>query len=268
MLCTPDWMRERLAQTERLWLFLDYDGTLAELAPTPDHIESDPELIELLDRLAQNRYIRVTVVSGRRLVHVQELLPVSGILLAGTYGVELRTAAGERKDRIDYQDIRPALESLKPRWSELIAEREGFFLEDKGWSLALHARFAEDEEAEKVLEIAHEMASDAASSGPFRLLGGHKFFEIGPQLANKGKTITYLLKQHPWPDAVLLYLGDDDKDEEAFEVIKAQDGMAIVVAREPRETLADCRLESPDAVRRWLTELLARFEDQGSTSRD
>ena len=261
MLCTSE-LAQTLSQAERLWLFLDYDGTLADFAPTPEHVHPDPQLIGLLDQLAQHPRIRVTVVSGRRLDHVEILVPVPGVFLAGTYGVEMRTWSGERINRLDYEIIRPALDALKPHWSQLIAERQGFFLEDKGWSLALHARFAADGEAEDVLGDARRIAVEKAFSGPFGVLGGHRFLEIAPLLAHKGRTVDYLLSRYAWPGARLLYLGDDDKDEEAFGVIKARGGVAVVVASEPRETKADCRLESPGAARRWLRTLLALLKEQ------
>jgi trehalose 6-phosphate phosphatase len=251
---------ERLSQARRLWLFLDYDGTLADFAPTPEHVYPDPELVDLLSRLARKPRIRVAVVSGRRLSHVRALVPVPGILLAGTYGIEWQTAQGERSSRVAFDAIRPTLDALKPRWEGLIAGHTGFFLEDKGWALALHARFAGENESERVLAAAHELASEAILAAPperFRLLGGHKFLEIGPQLAHKGRTVEYLLDHFPWPGALPLYLGDDDKDEEAFSVVKARGGIAILVASESRETVADGRLESPQAARRWLQALLS-----------
>ena len=249
----------RLSQAKRIWLFLDYDGTLADFAPTPEHVHPDPELVALLTRFAQHPRLRVAVVSGRRLSHVQRLVPVPGILLAGTYGIELQTPEGERIDRLEYGAIRPTLETLRPQWANLLAGREGFFLEDKGWALALHARFAEGHESDRVLAEARRMAAEAIGSAApdlFRLLGGDKFLEIGPQLAHKGRTVEYLLAQYPWPGSLPVYLGDDDKDEEAFVVIKAQGGFAIVVASEPRETQADWRLPSTQAARRWLSTLL------------
>jgi trehalose 6-phosphate phosphatase len=106
------------------------------------------------------------------------------------------------------------------------------------------------------------MAAEAIGSAApdlFRLLGGDKFLEIGPQLAHKGRTVEYLLAQYPWPGSLPIYLGDDDKDEEAFGVIKAQGGFAIVIAPEPRETRADLRLPSTRAARRWLSTLLRTF---------
>jgi trehalose-phosphatase len=261
MLCAPDLVNKRLAQANRLWLFLDYDGTLADFAPTPEHVDLDLEVIDVLTRLVQRRDIRVAVVSGRQLGQIRLLLPVPGVLLAGTYGIELQTPGGRRIERISSDIIRPVLDDLKPRWERLIAGREGFFLEDKYWALALHARFADDDQANIVLENARHMANDAASLGPFRLLGGHKFLEIGPRLANKGQTVAYLLDHYSWPGAMPLYLGDDDKDEEAFGVIKARGGIAILVAKEPRNSQADCRLESPQAVRHWLQTLETRRTD-------
>jgi trehalose-phosphatase len=181
-------------------------------------------------------------------------------LLAGTYGVELQNPDGCCVDRLDYDSVRPTLEALKPRWAALIAGQQGFFLEDKGWALALHARFAGEDESDRVLDDARHLAAGAkggAAPGLFRLLGGHRFLEIGPRLGHKGLTVAHLMDQHPWPGAVPLYVGDDDKDEEAFGVVKARGGMAVVVAAEPRETKADMRLDSPQATRDWLETLLA-----------
>jgi trehalose-phosphatase len=277
MIPPADDLLPRLDAANPLRLFLDYDGTLSDFAPTPDHVEPDPDLVALLRRLVAEPSIRTAILSGRRLSHVQKLVPVPGILLAGTYGLELQTPAydgpGRRIDRLDYGTIRPVLEAIKPRWAELIAAgggraRPGFYLEDKGWSLAIHARFADPGETEEVLVAARRFAAEtiqAYEPDLFRLLGGHKFLEIGPCLAHKGRTIDYLLDlppDHPagymaaWPDAPLLYLGDDDKDEEAFEVIQARGGTAIVVMSRPRETRADYRLESPADTRRWLRALL------------
>ena len=91
MLIGPQEIIDRLEEAERLQLFLDYDGTLAEFAPTPDDILPDPEVIEILTGLRDHPDIWVAVVSGRRLDHIRALLPIPGILLTGTYGIEALT---------------------------------------------------------------------------------------------------------------------------------------------------------------------------------
>ncbi len=260
---TPQQMADRLIEARRVWLFLDYDGTLAEFAPTPDHVIPDREVIELVTRLVNLPTMRVVVISGRRLNQIQALLPMPGVLLAGTYGVELQLPNGERCERIALDRVRPTLDQLKPRWAQLIAGRRGYFLEDKGWSLALHARFAEAAEAEGVLSQARHQASELLKPDRFRLLGGQRFLEIAPLDINKGTTVDYVLNRFAWPGALPVYLGDDDKDEEAFAAIKAHHGLSIIVSAQPRPTLADWRLDSPASVRRWLNEIVAVLNRRG-----
>lgn len=247
-----DLIRKRVGAKKRLWLFLDYDGTLAEFAATPDHIEPKQEVVELVGYLAKLPSIRLAVVSGRRLSHVKQLLPQEGILLAGTYGIELQDRDGELINRVSIDEIRPTLEQLRPRWEDLIADHEGFYLEDKEWSIALHARFASNLDAELILAQAREYAEDAAQEAGLRIMGGHKFLEIGPLLANKGLTVAFLLDEYPFEGAIPIFIGDDDKDEEAFLVIHERGGVAIVVSSETRTTIADCRLHSPKDVNSWL----------------
>jgi trehalose 6-phosphate phosphatase len=254
---------DRLIEAERAWLFLDYDGTLDDFAPTPDHITPNPDVIDLVERLVRLKHLRVGVISGRRLSHIQALLPVPGLLTAGTYGLELQLPDGERLDRLTLDEVRPTLEVVKPRWAQLIVDRRGFYLEDKAWALALHARFADAVEAEDVLALARQSAADLRPGDRFRLLGGDRFLEIAPGLANKGRTVEYLLDRGVWPGAVPFYIGDDDKDEEAFAVVRAHQGMAICVAAQPRETAADGCLPSPADVRYWLAELVARWQAAG-----
>ncbi|HET9588099.1 MAG TPA: trehalose-phosphatase [Anaerolineales bacterium] len=242
----------------RLWLFLDYDGTLADFAPTPDHIEPDPRLIHLLEDLARNPALRITILSGRRLGHIRRLLPLSGIFLAGSYGLELLTPGGETIHRVDYEKIRPFLDQIGPKWEQAIGDRNGFYLEDKGWAIALHARFADDADARQVLAQARQAVSREDLADGFRILGGHKFLEIAPSLASKRDAVSYLLERYPLPEARLLYIGDDDKDEEAFSLIHAKGGGAVKV-RQPSQasqpTEADFFLDSPKDTVRWLENL-------------
>ncbi len=255
----------KVAQGERLWLFLDYDGTLEEFAPTPDTLLPDPQLIALLTRLAHfHDVLRVVIMSGRRFSHIQALLPVPGIMEAGTYGIEYKTWEGEQVRLLDFESERPFLDQVKAYWSKLIARRSGFYIEDKDYSLALHGRDAPDAEAREIIAEATAYARQIVEKGTFRILGGNKFIEVAPTIADKGQSVSTLLKRFPWPGANLVYIGDDDKDEAAFQVIRKNGGIPILVAAEPRPTDALYRLESPAQVRRWLTALVDALEGQGA----
>ncbi len=245
--------------SKRLWLFLDYDGTLEDFAPTPFDVKLDPGVIQLLKKIVRKPSMRVAVLSGRMLEHIRQLLPVPGVYLAGSYGLELLTPEGEVIERVDFSTIRPVLDMLKPKWSLLLNGRKGFFLEDKGWTLAIHARFAVEQEANTVIGQARKMAEAEPLPEHFRILGGHKFLEVAPRLASKKEAVIYLLREYPFPDANLLYMGDDDKDEEAFPVIHARNGLAIKVLQPSqlsRPTEADFCLGSPEEVHQWLHELI------------
>jgi len=250
-----------IARGQRTWLFLDYDGTLAEFAPTPDHVFPDPQVITLLSRLAQfPDVLRVVVLSGRKLDHLKNLVPVPGILLAGTYGVEIITTDGKTVYRLDFSSNRPVLDSIKPQWEALIEGKTGFYLEDKGWSIALHAHIAKKEIADTVLEAARQSASRAAGKDTFRILDGYRFLEVAPVIADKGQSVAILVDQAQWPAAKLVYIGDDDKDEQAFGVVKQRGGISIRVSAVERPTLADYRLDSPKDVRQWLDGLISTLE--------
>lgn len=253
----PHAVLTHLKPGQHIWLFLDYDGTLADFAATPDLVVPDADLIRLLARLTAHPRLHTAIVSGRRLRHIEQLAPIQGMWLAGTYGLEIRTPQGEKVAPLLYEDVRPVLEAIKPRWQRLLQSHPDYYLEDKGWSLAIHARFVPEAEAESTLHAAALAAREEIKLEGLHLLGGHKFLEVCPKSALKTGAIEYILENDPVRDALPLYFGDDDKDEVAFTAIQKMGGLPIVVAAQPRPTKGLYRLESPAAVRAWLAALLA-----------
>ena len=237
-------------------LYLDYDGTLAPFAHTPDVVLPDDCVIGLISQLADSPNVRVSIVSGRHLGHIRKLIPLSNILLAGTYGVEMQLPDGREVHQIEYDSVRPTLDSLKPRWQGLIEGKDGFYLEDKGWALAIHARRAEEKEGLQVLESAEGMLTGEVLGEHLQKIHSYRFLEIGPHNADKGHALRYLFDNFHWEGAIPIYIGDDDKDEEAFQVINQHDGYSILVSKEPRETMAKYILDSPVEVHQWLKDAL------------
>ena len=247
-------IHRQLGPGGRVWLFLDYDGTLADFAPTPDIVTPDPQVIDLLKRLALRPELLLAIISGRMLEHIRALVPVQGIWLAGTYGIELQTPSGEKSERLDYASIRPILEEIKPVWQSILGDSDSFFLEDKGWTLAIHARYAASEQADRVLKAASQAAGERITGSDFRLLGGHRFLEVSPKLADKGMTVRFLLEAGAIKNVMPVYIGDDDKDIRAFPVVQSNGGLALLVGGEHQAPMADGWLKSPEHVRAWLAE--------------
>ncbi len=145
-------------KAELVRLFLDYDGTLAVFAPTPDVILPDIKVINLLKRFVAVDKVLPAIISGRRLDHIKKLLPVKGLLLAGTYGMEMQLPNGDYRSLLAYEEVRPTLDRLKPIWHSLIKDLPGFYLEDKGWTLAVHGRYAEHPDPESIISLARTAA--------------------------------------------------------------------------------------------------------------
>ena len=162
----------------------------------------------------------------------------------------------------EYARVRPYLDRLKPHWEEIIDGRKGFFLEDKGWALAVHARFAPEKEATRVISSIQQSLDQDLITSEYRLIKHQKFLEVSSLIANKGKTVSFLLNSFPLPGARLVYVGDDDNDAEAFETIHSFGGVAISVAQYfgyIRSSGGDFVLKSPKAVRKWLENLIRWF---------
>jgi len=235
-------------------LYLDYDGTLAGFAPTPDDVRPSKDVIELIAQLVNTPNVQISIVSGRRLGHIRRLVPVKGVLLAGTYGVEMLLRDGKEVHQTEYNMIRPILDSLKPRWQKLIEGNKGFYLEDKGWALAIHARKADEDLGLRVLESAEKMLDQDIPGEHLQKIHSYRFLEVGPHNADKGHALQYLFQHFHRGDAIPVFIGDDERDEEAFIVVNNHNGYSILVSREQRETEARYILPSPKEVHQWIRE--------------
>ena len=249
-----------VADASHMWLFLDYDGTLANFASNPSKLEKDHELVEMIRQLAGAvKRFRVTIISGRSLGSLQELLPVAGIFLAGVYGMELQTPAANIIRRGDYNRTRTSLDGVKPRWEKIIGDKTGYYIEDKGWSLTLHVQTTNQKEVEKVFSDVRQTAGDSGMERQFRWFIGPNYLEIVPIQAHKGELVKFLFKRYPFDGRHLVYIGDDDKDQEAFEDVHELGGINIQVSspRHPgRYEGSDYIMDSPQEVRKWLKSLV------------
>lgn len=238
-------------------LYLDYDGTLADFVNTPDIIVVEDDLVHLIEQVHSLPGVLVAVISGRTLAHIQKLLPVPGMLLCGTYGIETQFPDGRVFKRMSIDQVKPKIMNLQPLWQKLIDGKRGYFLENKEWALALHARFADFQEQQAVLARALDVADDFLHNDTFTLLGGERFLEYAPRMASKSRTVQRIQSRMTPKDAFTVYFGDDDKDEEAFKMVHKYHGYAVRVTPRTTVTLADFRLDTPAQVREWLADFVA-----------
>lgn len=235
-----------------LGLFLDYDGSLVAIRPTPGEARADEDLLALLRDLVAAPGVRVAVASGRTLSSLAGVLPpVPGLLRFGDHGVSGQDDTGTFSLVEPGKNAIPIPETVA---RALIGERwpEGVRVERKSWSVAVHTRnaAAPDKEA-----VARRLRALVPEDGAVQILAGKELLEVRPRGLHKGLAVDWFKHRvlSPGPARVLC-VGDDRTDEDAFGALEPGDE-AVLVAEEPRPSTAGHRLRSPREVRAFLAEL-------------
>ncbi|MGH7092869.1 MAG: trehalose-phosphatase, partial [Stellaceae bacterium] len=207
-------------------LFLDFDGTLVDLAPTPDSVRVATEVPRLLIALSDWLDGALALVSGRPVADLLRLLaPFSGVM-AGQHGIELRYGDG----RLSRRKRDPALVRSYPALARLAARHRGMMLEDKGGTLALHYRQAPGFGA--ACRAAVRRAA-LASAGRLRAIDGKRVIELVPRGIGKGAAIVALTAAPPFHGRTPVFVGDDITDEDGFAAIERLGGISIRVGAGP-----------------------------------
>ena len=230
-------------------LFLDIDGTLLELAPTPSEVRVDRDLASLLPALHAALGGACALVTGRSLTDVDVLFPGLRLPAAGQHGCERRDAAGGV--HLHAPD-RATLARLRALFAAFAARHEGLLLEDKGASLAVHYRQAPElaSQVHRTMTAALADLPDAA----LRLQPGKCLVEVRPEGRDKGTAIRDFLREPPFEGRRPVFVGDDLGDEHGFAVIRRFGGISVKVG--PGPTRARYRLPDVASVRAWLAALL------------
>ncbi len=228
-------------------LFLDIDGTLLDIAPTPGSVEVSAELPALLERLSRRLRGRLALVSGRGLENLDRLFHPFRFAAAGIHGAERRDAHGSLHHvGLTSGDLEPARAEL----CGFVSRHPGLLLEDKGRSLAVHFRQAPGLEAavRHLLQQIHaRLPADA------RLQPGHHVIEITSGSASKRGAIEQFMRELPFAGCVPFYLGDDLTDLDALAYVQSAGGRGIFIGPRPQPGLG--WLPDPQAVREWLRSL-------------
>ncbi len=243
-------MLEALLASPVEWaLFLDIDGTLLNLAPTPDAIEVPMELPGHLNRLHRKLGGAMALVTGRSLDYADRLFKPYAFPLAGLHGAEFRDAGG-----ISVVVETDAFQALKHLLVKEAEAYPGVLIEDKGAAVAAHYRLAPD--YEKVLE--ERMHYYAELAGPeWALQLGKMVYELRPARASKGDAVQRFLQAEPFKGRLPVTIGDDLTDEAMFAVANARGGLSIRVGTIETPSCAGNRLSSPALVRSVLKTMAA-----------
>ncbi|HJT40524.1 MAG TPA: trehalose-phosphatase [Sphingobium sp.] len=222
-------------------LFLDFDGTLAPIADTPDGVTVDDDLLALLRRLRDMLEGRLAIVSGRSVATLRDL-GFGDFLLAGTHGLELAAPGAS----VEAPARQPAVDEAEAAFNAFAAGKTGLLVERKSISVGLHFRRA----PQWGVEVG-ELARGLADRLGLTLQPGKMLFELRPGGADKGSAVHALMARAPMVGGTPLFIGDDVTDEKGFAAAAELGGAGILVGP-PRATLAAFSLEQVAAVRHYL----------------
>lgn len=227
----PDWA-----------LFLDVDGTLLDIAPTPDSVVVPPDLVAALTRLYHHLGGALALVSGRPIAQLDELFAPLRLPAAGEHGAEWRPDADA-----DTSEEAPLAAPLLAAIEALANDFPRARIEPKRAAIALHYRAAPElgpavETRLRALLMDHPQVE---------LLGGRMVWEVRPRGVDKGVAVHRFMATR-FAGRVPVFVGDDRTDADGFAAAVALGGLALPVGDLHRARWGSA-FAAPEYVRAWLS---------------
>src|SRR5262245_10308329 len=185
-------LRGAFIPNHNIALFLDVDGTLLEIAPTPSAVKVPAALRNTLHLAHAREHGALALISGRSIEELDRLFAPHKFPAAGHHGLERRTALGSFvRPTIDNAALNPARATLL----ELQERQPGLLLEDKGATLAMHFR-----RVPKLEMRVHDVMANLVRSlaDRYELRPGRCVLEIVPRGISKRGAIEAFMAEPPF----------------------------------------------------------------------
>jgi trehalose-phosphatase len=247
---------------KELALFLDYDGTLTPIVRRAEDAVLSESMRSLLAALAER--CTVAIVSGRDRRDAESMVQLDNLVYAGSHGFDIRGPDGLEMQHQDASHLLPELDAAEQELRSQVGPIKGARVERKKFAIAVHYRDVRDQEIGKI-----QKAVDAvlAEHEGLRKRGGKKIFEVQPDVPwDKGHAVSWLTEalQLDPSEVLVLYLGDDVTDEDAFRVLANQEnGIGIRVGDGDADTRAMYGLDDCGEVEDFLRLVLRMLPNKG-----
>lgn len=235
--------------TDKFLLFLDIDGTLAELQSRPENAFIPQSTLKLLQQLHQ--YCSIYFITGRSIQDAVPLFKPHHWNIIGSHGAEIQTSIQKAPqhllvvDQSSVKKLNTYVKKHQNAWHPLLIER-------KPYSIAFHYR--QHPEAKALAETAAQ--SCITQCPEFKIKAGKCVYEVVLNGINKGAAITKICQDAC--DHLPLFIGDDVTDEDGFAAINRINGISIKVGHEHTE--AQFQVKDISEVTSLLHEFLRQFK--------
>ena len=232
--------------TPQTALFLDFDGTLVDIADHPDDVVVARALPGLIEALSQRLEGRLALITGRSLSALEAMLGPVDVAMAGSHGGEFRPAGGGEVHPL----AEPLPEAVVTSLSRFAQANGGLLVEPKPFSVAVHYR-----RHPHALEGLLACAESLCAAHGLKLKHGKQVVELVMPGSDKGSAVAGFMALDRFAGTTPFFAGDDVTDEDAFRAVAECGGCGILVGP-MRETAAVWRLSGVAAVHAWLSKAL------------
>jgi trehalose-phosphatase len=224
-----------LESYRRIFLFLDFDGTLSELVEVPSAAAPDRDAMAALSRLAREKAVTVAVLSGRSVSDVAERVGLP-IVYAGDHGFEIHAP--------DFEFVAPGAESVRlqipaacNQIRQAIRHIPGAFVEAKRLSASVHFR----QVAPEHVAALGDLVAKCVDFSRFDLRAGNCVLELRPRLDwNKGEAVRWLLDRNGATPEQAICIGDDETDEDMFRCVPEAVNIRVLNSSNPATAARYC----------------------------
>jgi trehalose 6-phosphate phosphatase len=233
-----------IPQVNANWaVFLDFDGTLVDLAAQPDRAQLVPSVRYAVLSLFHNLGEAVAVVTGRHLADIDRHIGLPDLPLAGSHGLEIRSL---RKNSPSIAHLSPVVAAATAAVNAFAATHPSLLVEQKPGGVVLNYHACPD--MGNAVERAMTSIADQHSS--MELLPGKMILELRPRGVTKGTAVDTYMAEAPFWGRTPVFIGDDRTDEDGFSAVQAIGGFGIKIG--PGETAARYRLETACDARKLI----------------
>lgn len=245
-----DKVLSQIKKAEAILLLSDFDGTISNIAKTPDGAVLVAGGKEILAKLSEISVIGI--VSGRGLENIKQKVSINNLIYAGNHGAEWEINGKKGAARFDKKTLR-AIKSAREEFEVLAQKYPGVFVEEKGFAFSAHYRLAPLKKQKKFVEEAGIIARKFKKTKLVSFSPGKKVIDAKPASSpNKGTFAEFLINKLEKKGKKFLpvFLGDDHTDEDAFKVLK--NGITIHVGKASDRSRAKYFAKNPSEVVKFL----------------